>query len=102
MKKINFCFFTALFLLGFSLTLDGAFNDKNDPKDATTKNPSNSSLNHEDSSATHKKFNLMERDENEDSDTLAIPFDDSEVEDEEEIDAGEKKNVFDLPRYEKR
>jgi hypothetical protein len=102
MKKVNFCFFMALFLAGFSLTLDGAFNDKNNSKNETTKNSSNSSLHHENSSETQEKFNLMERDENEDSDTLAIPFDDSEVEDEEEIDAAEKKNVFDLPRHEKK
>ena len=47
---------------------------------------------------TDEKFNLMERDENEDSDTLAIPFDDSEVEDEEEINEAEKKEVFPLPK----
>ena len=44
-----------------------------------------------------EKFNIMWRDQNADTDTLAIPYDDSEVEDEEELDRAMRRNAFDLP-----
>ncbi len=44
------------------------------------------------------EYDIMERNAIDDTDTLAIPFDDSEVEDEEEINQLEKKEVFQLPR----
>lgn len=100
MKKVNFYFLMGLILAGLSLSLEGASHETTDPKNAlTTKNPS---FNRDNSSEIEEKFNLMERDENENSDTLAIPLDDSEVEDEEEINAAEKKNVFDLPQSQKK
>ena len=39
----------------------------------------------------------MMRDQNESTDTLAIPFDDSEIEDEEEINRDEKRKLFQIP-----
>jgi uncharacterized protein YabE (DUF348 family) len=48
-------------------------------------------------SKTEEKFDIMRRNEIDSTDALAIPFDDSEVEDEEEINRAEKKQVFPLP-----
>lgn len=47
--------------------------------------------------STQEKFNLMERDEKNGTDALAIPFDESEIEDEQQINMDEKKDVFQLP-----
>ncbi|MCE2981945.1 MAG: hypothetical protein LW832_00120 [Parachlamydia sp.] len=44
-----------------------------------------------------QKDKIMLRDQIDDTDIYAIPFDDSEVEDEEEINRAEKKEVFPLP-----
>lgn len=51
--------------------------------------------NHQSRSA--EKYEIIKRNRIDSTDTLAIPFDDSEVEDEEEINTLEKKEVFDLP-----
>lgn len=40
-------------------------------------------------SQTARKYQIMQRDEIDNTDALAIPLDESEVEDEEEIDEGE-------------
>lgn len=45
-----------------------------------------------------ERQDIMNRDQMSDSDTLAIPFDESEMEDEEEINTIEKKEVFAIPR----
>jgi hypothetical protein len=47
---------------------------------------------------TNEKYEILRRDQIDTTDTLAIPFDDSEVEDEEEVNRAEKREVFDLPR----
>ena len=52
-------------------------------------------------SSTQEKYDIMHRDQVEGTDVLAIPFDESEVEDEEQIDLDERKDIFDLP-HEKR
>lgn len=79
MKKFNF--YLPLFMLGAFICSLGA-------ADQVKTQHSNG--------LTQEKFDIMERDENEDSDTLAIPLDDSEVEDEEELqNMGEK---FGLPQ----
>lgn len=46
----------------------------------------------------NEKYDIMHRNQIDDTDVLAIPLDDSEVEDEEEINQLEKKEVFDLPK----
>jgi hypothetical protein len=51
----------------------------------------------EDKNATSEKFDIMRRDERSGTDVFAIPLDESEVEDEEDINEYEKKNVFNLP-----
>lgn len=91
MKKSNLFLSMSLMLGMFfvSLEAEDKLNDKTNTKKVTVQ---------EDKALTDEKFNIMERDENEDSDTLAIPFDDSEVEDEEEIDRIEDKNEFNLPK----
>ncbi len=45
-----------------------------------------------------EKYNIMLRDEHSGTDALAIPFDDSEVEDEVEINRDDKREVFSLPK----
>ena len=44
-----------------------------------------------------EKSNIIMRDQIDNTDVYAIPFDDSEVEDEEEINRLEKREVFPLP-----
>ena len=46
----------------------------------------------------NEEYNLLKRDQVEPTSTLAIPFDDSEVEDEEEVNRIEGKDLFDLPK----
>lgn len=50
---------------------------------------------------TQEKYSIMKRDQVEPTDSLAIPFDESEIEDEEQIDLDDKKDVFDLPHEKK-
>lgn len=44
-----------------------------------------------------EKYDIMKRDQIDETDIYAIPYDDSEVEDEEEINRDEKRDVFPLP-----
>ena len=46
---------------------------------------------------TQEQYNLMHRDQVEPTDSLAIPFDESEIEDEQQINLDESKDVFNLP-----
>lgn len=46
---------------------------------------------------TKEKDEIMKRDQVDPTNVFAIPFDDSEVEDEQEINRDEKKEVFQLP-----
>ena len=46
---------------------------------------------------TNEKFNIMKRDQVDSTDLFEIPLGDSEVEDEEEINRLEGKEVFKLP-----
>ncbi len=48
-------------------------------------------------SSVQEKDDLMRRDEIDGTDTLAIPFDESEIEDEEQIDLDNKADTFPLP-----
>ena len=88
LKKISGCLFVVLSLALCSL--EGAQNQPN---------PASRSKIEQENARTQEKFEIMERDEADDTDALAIPFDDSEIEDEEEIDQLEKKNVFSIPSY---
>lgn len=48
-------------------------------------------------SKTQEKFNIIDRDQVDETDIYAIPYDDSEVEDEEQLNRLERKEVFPLP-----
>ncbi len=50
---------------------------------------------------TKQKDEIMLRDQIDTTDSLAIPLDDSEIEDEEEVNRAEKKQVFNIPSYKK-
>lgn len=88
MTKLTAYIVTGLSLCVLSCSLEGASSDATRPAQTTTKS---------DSGTTQEKYDIMRRNEIDDTDVLAIPFDDSEVEDEEEINRGEKKEVFPLP-----
>jgi hypothetical protein len=83
MTKLAAYIVTGLSLCVLSCSLEGVSSTQ-----TTTKN---------DSGTTQEKYDIMRRNEIDDTDVLAIPFDDSEVEDEEEINRAEKKEVFPLP-----
>ncbi len=91
MKKINYVLM-CLALCALSFSLQAASPDRNQATSSAKKADG----------SVQEKFNIMERDENEDTDTLAIPLDDSEVEDEEELDYAEGKNEFDLPQQDQK
>lgn len=81
MKKFNLILVAGFVFCAFSVTA------QNTPSsDTTSKTP-----------VQEEEYNIMKRDQIDNTNTLAIPFDDSEVEDEEEIDRLEGKNTFDLP-----
>ncbi len=66
----------------------------------STANQGNNSANpnsQSQASKTEARFNIMNRDQADGSDIYAIPYDDSEIEDEEEINRWQKKEVFPLP-----
>lgn len=49
-------------------------------------------------SSSAEKYKIMKDDNIENSDVLAIPLDDSEIEDEEEINFSQKREEFQLPQ----
>lgn len=87
MKKLNFLI--AGFILALS-TVEGADATKPEaPKGAAQ-------------ITTQEKYEILKKDQIDSTDTLAIPFDDSEVEDEEEVNRIEGKKVFNLPQAPKK
>ena len=78
MKKLNYLLIT-LFLGASTLQLSAAPNNPNQAR------------------IDNEKFEILKRNQIDDTDTLAIPFDDREVEDEEEVNQAENKDVFNLP-----
>ena len=91
MKKFNVSLlFVSIMLI--SSYMEGADNkaDEKAPVKSNTSKPINKAEQAE-------EYELLNRDQIDNSNTLAIPFDDSEVEDEEEIDRLENKDVFALP-----
>lgn len=89
MKKINF--YLVIFIFAFSLSIEGASKDQI-PVTQTSNSSTKKGMD---------KYKMIERDEIDNTSTLAIPFDDSEIEDEEQIDRAEGKDLFDLPYREK-
>ena len=82
----------ALSLLSMSITTEAAFDQQPNNQQA-----SHAPVRKESESSTQEKIDIMKRDQIDNTDTLAIPFDESEVEDEQQIDWDEKKDVFPLP-----
>lgn len=96
MKKVNLYILLSLTLGVLSFPLEGASNAQ--PANPNTKNaPSPAATTTDDDEDDEEYYNILHRNQIDDTDTLAIPLDDSEVEDEEEIDQAEGKNIFNLP-----
>lgn len=88
MKTMSYCLFFG-FILSLSSTLQGA-----DEKSAAAPVAPNTNA----QVTTEKgEYNILKRDQIDVTDTLAIPLDDSEVEDEEEVNRIEGKDLFNLP-----
>lgn len=92
MKKTNLsvllsCILALLCPLQCAVAQSGATGSKADSSKMNTK-----SVTEQD-----EEYELMDRDQVDDSNTLAIPFDDSEVEDEEEVNRLEGKDLFKIP-----
>gem|GEM_PF-2965451 len=90
---VNLYLMTTLMLGMSSFLLEAASNPFSKGKDVHSA-PRETTLTPKDE---QKESDLIERDEIDNTDVLAIPFDDSEIEDEQEINQGEKKEVFSLP-----
>lgn len=87
MKNVSL-YLIAGFAMGLlSIPLEGA-----SPVSQKGNQPASSRVQEEDD-----EYEILRRDNIDNSDVLAIPFDDSEVEDEEQINRDEKKEVFSLP-----
>ncbi|WP_042281795.1 hypothetical protein [Candidatus Protochlamydia sp. R18] len=65
--------------------------------EAAVSKPASSSTQADSNSRVDAKYEIMRRNGIDDTDVLAIPLDDSEVEDQEEVNRIEKKEVFALP-----
>lgn len=93
MKKVQYYFSISLFMaflahpsIGFS-----SHQKSNSNSDYAEHKNSKSAENDDD------EYDVLDIDEVDDSDIFAIPYDDSELEDEEEINQAEKKEVFKIP-----
>lgn len=105
MRKLNFSLLFG-FILAVSSPLQGVGNQKDDKAavkpENSTQSPKaavkpGSTIQGSKAAVEEEEYELMDRDQVDNSNTLAIPFDDSEVEDEEEVDRIEGKDLFKLP-----
>lgn len=83
--------FASLLMCGVFCAVEGV------DQPAQTQAPDRATMN-KNATETKEKDYIMRRNEIDSTDVLAIPLDDSEVEDEEEINRAEKRDVFPLPR----
>lgn len=81
----------------FALSVEAAPNQAAADRNTNAANP-NRQVDQNQASKTEARFNIMNRDQADGSDIYAIPYDDSEIEDEEEINRWQKKEVFSLPQ----
>lgn len=88
-------YFLLLTLASFSAT--AAFADVKQPNQAAANNNTSSARLSTSQEKTNEKYEILKRDQIDPTDIYEIPFGDSEVEDEEEINRDEKKDVFPLP-----
>lgn len=90
MKKMTVYLFASLLMCGVFCALEGV------DQPAQTNAPDRATMN-KNATETKEKDYIMRRNQIDTTDVLAIPLDDSEVEDEEEINQAEKRDVFPLP-----
>jgi len=117
MKKVNLYILLSLSLSMLFFTLEGASTAQvgkgpatqssspktttahmNDDDDDDDDDYDDDDYDDDDDEDDNGYYNIMKKDQIDNSNTLAIPFDDSEIEDEEEINRDERKNTFSLPR----
>jgi hypothetical protein len=96
MKKVYIFIFINLILGVLAFPLEGASNSSASSKAVHSTNRETTS-DRDEEDEDDDEYDLLDRDEIDNSNTLAIPFDDSELEDEEEIDRDEKTDTFYLP-----
>lgn len=104
MKRMNLHILMSLALGMISLSLEGASDHLSSSKSGHTASKTTAAHTHEEDEDDDEyedeeddEYDILHRDEIDDTDTFAIPFDSSEVEDEEQINRDEKKDVFHLP-----
>lgn len=95
MKKVNLYILLSLTLVVLSFPLEGASNAQ--PVDPSAKSTPSSSRPATNAAQQDEYYNIMKRDQIDNTNVLAIPLDDSEIEDEEEINRDEHKETFPLP-----
>jgi hypothetical protein len=93
MKAIYF-FLCAGLILGISTPLQSASHQNKH----SSASPAASSTRQAEVDEEEDEYDVMDRDQVDDSDVLAIPFDDSEFEDEEDVNRMEGRDVFNLPQ----
>lgn len=93
MNKFKFSFVFGL-VLAISSSLEAVDVQKVVPPAAKTEAPKEASQ----ATVEAEKYQILKTDQIDPTSSLAIPFDDSEVEDEEEVNQIEGKKVFDLPK----
>lgn len=86
LNRLNYL--TLIAAIAMTFGLEGA-NASNQQQNQVKTNESNKIEN--------EKYEILKRDQVDSTDTFEIPFGDSEVEDEEEINRAEKKETFKLP-----
>lgn len=94
MKKINLYLVAGFIFSAFASSLNAAEAAKPAAAAPAAKDAASSAK-------TDEKYEILKRDQIDPTSTLAIPFDDSEMEDEEEINDIEGKQVFPPPPVKK-
>jgi hypothetical protein len=93
MNKINQFILSIMSLLICSFSAEAASNAQSASSSSSSSWKGNPSP-----GVTEQKYQIMKRDQIDNTDALAIPSDDSEVEDEEDINQMENHEVFSLPK----
>ena len=94
MNKFNLYLMAGFIFCALTCPIEGAEASK--PATAAASN-----VNAAQANKTEEKYDIMKRDQMDSTDVFAIQLDDSEIEDEEEINKLEGKEVFPLPQAKK-
>lgn len=94
MKKLNLYILLSFALGIFSFSLEGV-SVAGAP--ANTNNQNGSFMHSSATTTQDQYYDILKRDQVDTTDTYAIPLDDSEVEDEQEINQDEHQSIFQLP-----